>query len=75
METLQKKAKAEVEVTADMISEKANLFVCARTLQNAFKKNGVTFKKLKEKLSLTADDIDARMVGHKAPESHQSWLE
>ena len=32
METLQKKAKAEVEITADMISEKANVFVCARFL-------------------------------------------
>jgi len=38
---LQKKAKAEEEVTADMILKSAGVSACARTLQNVFKKHGI----------------------------------
>ena len=58
---LQKKAKAEEEVTADMILEKASVSACARTLQNTFKANGIKFKKLKEKLALTQGDVIGRL--------------
>ena len=61
-EKLQKKAKAEQEVTADMISERLGLKVCARTLQRAFHKHGVRFYKLKEKFCLNKDDIVERMA-------------
>ena len=54
---LQKKAKAEEEITADMILRKSGVSACARTLQNTFKKNGIKFKKLKEGLALTEGDV------------------
>ena len=55
-ESLQKKAKAEKEVTANMIIKKAGLKACPRTLQNTFHKNKIWFYKLKEKPALTPAD-------------------
>ena len=46
---------------ADMILEKAGVSACARTLQNTFKANGIKFKKLKEKLALTAGNVIGRL--------------
>ena len=58
---LQKKAKAEEEVTADMILRQAGVSACARTLQRTFKVNGIKFKKLKEKLAQTEGDVIDRL--------------
>ena len=59
---LQKNAKAEEEVTADMIITASGLKVSERTLLDTFHENGITFQKLKEKPSLTEDDIIERFA-------------
>ena len=61
---LQKKAKAEEEITADMILRKSGVSACARTLQNTFKKNGIKFKKLIEGLAFTEGDV---IAPHRVP--------
>jgi len=60
---LQKKAKAEKEVTADMIIKEAGLKACSRTLQDTFHENKIWFYKLKEKPALTPGDITTRFKG------------
>ena len=61
-ERLQKKAKAEEEVTADMIIKEADLEAYRNTLQKTFHKNKIWFYKLKEKHALTPDDIVNRFA-------------
>ena len=61
-ERLQKKAKAEKEVTADMIIKEAGLKAYRETLQKTFHKSKTWFYKLKEKPALTPDDIVSRFA-------------
>ena len=61
-ERLQKKAKAEKEVTADMIIKEAGLKAYRKTLQKTFHKNKIWLYKLKEKHALTPDDIVNRFA-------------
>ena len=58
-ERLQKKAKAENEITADMIIKEAGLKACRRTLQNTFHKNKIWFYNLKKEAC-----IDSRRHRH-----------
>ena len=48
------------EITVAMIKEHAGVEASNKTVLAAFHKNGIRFRKMKEKLLLTKDDISAR---------------
>lgn len=62
LNNLQRKAHAGKmeEVTLEDVLAKTGISVCKKTARAAFRKKGITFKKLKTKPLLTRDDIKAR---------------
>lgn len=61
-DTLQKKAGGLKEVTVAMIQAQAGVDVCGRAALEAFHAHGVRFRKLKEKLLLSREDVHDRYV-------------
>eukprot|EP00973_Karenia_brevis_P092088 12410694-Karenia_brevis.AAC.1 len=74
--TLQKHAKARKEVKLAMIKDAAGVDVCDKTLREAFKKEGISFAKLKEGPILDVADVKNRFawVASRKGRLADSWV-
>jgi hypothetical protein len=59
---LQKKANGEQEVTIEDVREKTGIEASTKVVREAFRQNGIIFRKLKPKLLLSAADRKGRYV-------------
>ena len=62
LDDLLKASKGRREVTMEMVKTRARVRVCDRTVREYFKKIGIVFRKLKEKILLSQKDKKARSV-------------
>ena len=59
---LQKRAKAQREVTASMVKQNAGVPYCEATIRNAFRLHGKPFRRLWEKPVLKPEDVTKRLA-------------
>ncbi len=62
LQTMLRRAKAQKEVTLDMVLRKAGANICARTTRDKLKRRNIGFRKLKEKPLQEKGDRRARKV-------------
>jgi hypothetical protein len=76
MEKLQKEANAEQEVTVSMIMEAAGVEACAKTVLAAFHGEGIWFANLKERQTLSEQDVKERFIWAKKHQtrSKDAWV-
>ena len=76
LDVMLKAAKGRREVTASQLRVRAKVNACDHTVRRYLKRNGIVFKKLKEKILLSKDDKKKRMqwARLRTSRSKAAWL-